>query len=51
LRSENLDYKTFFATRNIRAVPMLEAFKTWLTRRSEEVPLSLLLGKALPMKY
>jgi transposase len=47
LRSENMDDDTFLNERKARAGPMLEAFKKWLMRRNDEVPPSLLLGKAI----
>jgi len=37
----------FLNERKARAGPILEAFKTWLKKRSKEVPPSLLLGKAI----
>ena len=47
LRKQNLDDETFLTERKIRAGPILEGFKKWLMKRSEEVPPSLLLGKAI----
>jgi len=47
LRSRNMDEAAFLIERKARAGPVLEKFKTWLSRRSEEVPPTLLLGKAL----
>jgi transposase len=47
LRSRNLDDDTFLDERKARAGPVLEAFKKWLMRRNDEVPPSLLLGKAV----
>jgi transposase len=47
LRSQNLDDETFLKERNNRAGPILEKFKAWLEKRKEEVPPSLLLGKAI----
>ena len=47
LRKEKTDDTTFLVERKARAGPVLEKFKTWLSRRSEEVPPTLLLGKAI----
>ena len=47
LRNKNLDDKTFLIERKTQAVPILKAFKDWLKKRQEEVPPSLLLGKAI----
>ncbi|MCL2481761.1 MAG: IS66 family transposase [Spirochaetaceae bacterium] len=47
LRSQNLDDNTFLNERKARAGPILEKFKAWLTKRQEEVPPTLLLGKAI----
>jgi transposase len=47
LRSQNLKENDFLRERKARAEPILEAFKSWLLKRSEEVPPSLLLGKAI----
>jgi transposase len=47
LRGRNLDDETFLAERKARAGPVLEEFKTWLAKQGEEVPPSLLLGKAV----
>ena len=47
LRKQNLEPKIFLSERKIRAGPILNTFKTWLIKRKEEVPPSLLLGKAL----
>ena len=47
LRSQNLSDNEFLSQRKVRAGPILEAFKSWLLKRSEEVPPSLLLGKAI----
>jgi len=37
----------FLSERKARAGPVLEKFKAWLEKRKEEVPPSLLLGKAI----
>ena len=47
IRGKNLSDDEFLSQRKARAGPMLEAFKTWLHKRKEEVPPSLLLGKAI----
>jgi len=47
LRSQNLDGITFLSERKIRAGPILNDFKDWLLKRQEEVPPSILLGKAI----
>jgi transposase len=47
LRGQNLNDETFLAERKARAGPVLEAFKAWLVKQKEEVPPSLLLGKAV----
>jgi transposase len=47
LRSQNLDDSTFVSERKARAGPMLDQFKSWLLKRKEDVPPSLLLGKAI----
>jgi transposase len=47
LRGQNLDDKEFLTARKSRAGPILEQFKSWLLKRKEEVPPSLLLGKAI----
>jgi transposase len=47
LRNQNLDDETFLSERKARAGPILETFKAWLLKRKEEVPPSLLLGKAI----
>jgi len=47
LRSRTMDEAAFLSERKARAGPVLEKFKRWLFRRSEEVPPTLLLGKAL----
>ena len=47
LRNEKLDNETFLAKRKSRAEPILTEFKEWLLKRKDEVPPSLLLGKAI----
>jgi len=47
LRNQNLDNETFLNERKTRAGPILEGFKKWLLKRKDEVPPSLLLGKAI----
>jgi len=47
LRSLNLDSEKFLLERKARAGPILEKFKSWLLKRSKEVPPSMLLGKAI----
>ena len=47
LRSQNLDDEKFLLERKTRAGPILEKFKSWLLKRSPEVPPSVLLGKAI----
>ena len=47
LRSRDMDEATFLIERKARAGPVLEKFKTWLYRHSQEVPPTLLLGKAI----
>jgi transposase len=47
LRSGNLDDETFVKERKTRAAPLLEKFKSWLVKRKDEVPPSMLLGKAV----
>ena len=47
LRSQDLDDAAFLARRKARAGPILDGFKKWLIKRKEEVPPSLLLGKAI----
>ena len=47
LRSQNLDDEKFLSERKAKAEPILEEFKRWLLKRSEEVAPSLLLGKAI----
>jgi transposase len=47
LQSKNLSDDEFLSERKARAGPILEQFKKWLFKRKEEVPPSLLLGKAI----
>jgi transposase len=47
LRKEHLDEAHFLNERKARAGPILEKFKMWLVKRREDVPPSLLLGKAI----
>ena len=47
LREENLDPEIFLAKRKAHAGPILSDFKSWLLKRKEEVPPTLLLGKAV----
>jgi transposase len=47
LRDEDMDGASFLRERKARAGPVLEKFKAWLIKRKEEVPPSLLLGKAI----
>ena len=47
LRNQNLDDNTFLTERKARAGPILEKFKAWLIKRQNEVPPTLLLGKAI----
>jgi transposase len=47
LRGQNMDSAAFLRERKARAGPALEKFKAWLIKRKEEVPPSLLLGKAI----
>ena len=42
-----MDDDTFLNERKARAGPILEAFRTWLLKRKDEVPPTLLLGKAV----
>jgi transposase len=46
-RKKGIDSGTFLSERKARAGPALEKFKAWLEKRKEEVPPSLLLGKAI----
>jgi transposase len=41
------DVEKFLADRKTRAGPILEKFKAWLVKRNDEVPPSMLLGKAI----
>jgi transposase len=47
LRSRNLPLETFLAERKKGAAPILEKFKAWLLKRKDDVPPSVLLGKAI----
>jgi transposase len=47
LRSQNLADDEFLLIRKARAGPILKKFKTWLEKKAEEVPPSMLLGKAV----
>jgi transposase len=47
LRERELPDKQFVAERRAKVEPELEAFKTWLTKKSETVVPSSLLGKAV----
>ena len=47
LREQGLEPEEFLAERKARAGPVLSDFKLWLLKRKEEVPPSLLLGKAI----
>ena len=47
LRGKKLAEGMFLSERKARAGPVLEKFKAWLLKRKEEVPPSLLLGKAI----
>jgi transposase len=47
LRDKDMDNVAFLYERKARAGPVLEKFKAWLIKRKEEVPPSLLLGKAI----
>jgi transposase len=47
LRNQNMDDEVFLNERKIRAGPILNGFKNWLLKRQEEVPPTLLLGKAI----
>ena len=47
LKDKKLDERTFLSERKTRAGPVSEKFKAWLLKRKEEVPPSLLLGKAI----
>ena len=47
LRSRNLTNEKFLSKRKFKAAPILKEFKQWLIKSSEEVPPSVLLGKAI----
>jgi transposase len=47
LRSQNLEDQDFLRERKAWAGPILEKFKAWLMKRNDDVPPSLLLGKAI----
>ena len=47
LRGQNMEDGQFLEERKARAWPILDDFKKWLLKRREEVPPSLLLGKAI----
>jgi transposase len=47
LRNKEIGLGKFLSKRNARAGPLLEKFRGWLLKRKEEVPPSLLLGKAI----
>jgi transposase len=47
MRSQYKDAESFLAERKKLVLPVLEKFKSWLLKRSEEVPPTLLLGKAV----
>ena len=47
LRSQNKNNEIFLLERKARAAPILEKFKSWLLKRVQEVPPSILLGKAI----
>ncbi|MDR0475859.1 MAG: IS66 family transposase [Treponema sp.] len=47
LRSQGLDDIKFLSERKAQAEPALEKFKTWLMKRQEDIPPTLLLGKAI----
>ena len=47
LRSKSLTEQEFLAERKQQAEPVLAVFRSWLEKRSMEVPPSLLLGKAV----
>lgn len=44
---EELSDDEFLTERKVQVLPELEKFKTWLEKRSSQVPPSLLLGKAI----
>ena len=47
LRGQNMDNEKFLVERKTHAAPILEKFKAWLIKRVQEVPPSVLLGKAI----
>jgi transposase len=47
LRGRGLDDTSFLSERKARAGPVLEKFKVWLMKRQEDIPPTLLLGKAI----
>jgi len=47
MRDQYKDEKTFLVERKKHAEPVLNDFKTWLIKRNEEVPSTLLLGQAI----
>jgi transposase len=47
LHSANLGNEKFLTERKARAGPILQQFKVWLLKRKDEVPDSMLLGKAI----
>ena len=47
LREQKLDEETFVNERKTRTEPVLEKFRLWLLKRKDEVPPSMLLGKAI----
>ena len=47
LRGKNMGGGQFLIERKARAGPILDDFKAWLLKRRDEVPPSLLLGKAI----
>ena len=47
LRNSGLPEEQFVAERRVQAEPVLEKFRSWLEKRGQQVPPSLLLGKAI----
>jgi len=47
VRGKDLEDAAFVSERKARAGPVLEKFKAWLIKRKEEVPPTVLLGKAI----
>ena len=47
MRAQYKDEESFLAERKKHVIPVLEGFKSWLIKRKEEVPPTLLLGKAI----